>query len=321
MNIGKFEINKSMITVAACVMIIVFQLVSSSNVYYQQNALQGKISNNEYQISQLTEESNTYQNQLADVSSNLAKANEQIKTLNASLEQKNNDLQQSYADLQDTQADLSGTQAELTETNRLLDVARYYENRVNKGINPSLAYQLLGDYDKTVQIVSNFTDVYPPRNDIEIWDRAKAIYTWIGQNYKYCSDRGFCISEVYCPQIQFFSPDELVYFGAHEAMCGDCDDHAQLFVGMMYASGVPHDKARVECGNVAAGAHCWAGVNINNGWYRVDTICANPVEYINFLGLKIAISPKTFPTTAGDVGCFPTYSLTSWYDLDGYHQV
>jgi cell division protein FtsB len=215
---------------------------------------------------------------------------------------------------------LGKTTSELQETQRLLNIAKKYEERVNEGIDLSQAYKLLGDYDKTVDIVRNITSIGTPANDQELWNRVRDIYNWLGNNYHYCSDKGFCVGD-WCTQIQFFSPDELLYYGSQDVLCGDCDDQAQLFVGMLYASGVPHDKARVECGVVPGGAHCWGGVYVNGSWYRVDPVCSNPAQYWEFFGYKFLISGKEFPVSYQNIDCFSSYTLSEWYTPEGYHTV
>ena len=251
---------------------------------------------------------------------------ENINNLQNTIQQQTqqiNELQSKVTSLQ-TQVEsltyqLGQTTAELQETQRLLDIAKKYEERVEEGIYLSKAYKLLGDYDKTVDIVKTITTIGTPQNDEEIWQRARDIYNWLGKNYQYCSDKGFCISEDYCTQIQFFSPDELLYYGSQDVLCGDCDDQAHLFAGMMYASGVPHNKVRVECGIVEAGRHCWNAVYVNNTWYRIDPVCSNPAKYIEFFGIKILLSGREFPTIYENVDCFSSYELTSWYTPEGYH--
>jgi len=223
--------------------------------------------------------------------------------------------------LQQTQGELKETTTELQETQRLLNIAKKYEERVERGIYLSKAYKLLGDYDKTINIVKNITTIGTPQTDEEIWERAKDIYNWLGENYQYCSDKGFCIDEDYCTQIQFFSPDELLYYSSQDVLCGDCDDQAHLFAGMMYASGVPHNKVRVECGNVEAGSHCWNAVYVNGGWYRIDPVCSNPAKYVEFFGIKILISGKEFPNTYKNVDCFSSYELMVWYTPEEYHTI
>lgn len=213
---------------------------------------------------------------------------------------------------------LGETTTELEETTRLLDVAQDYEDRVEQGVYLSKAYKLLADYDKTVDIVATFTSTSTPTTDEELWKRAEDIYNWLGNNYDYCSDKGFCVGGV-CYEIQFFSPDELLYYGSQDVLCGDCDDQAQLFAGMMYASGVSYEKIRVECGSVPSGGHCWNGIYVDGSWHRIDAVCASPSTYIPFFGWTISLRP--FPTSYQSVDCFSSYTISSWYNPYGYHSV
>ena len=221
-----------------------------------------------------------------------------------------------------TKEELGETQGELKETTRLLSTAKNYEERVQQGIDISQAYMLLGDYDKTVNIVSTFTSTTTPTNDQELWERGKVIYDWLGLNYQYCSDKGFCIDGNNCGQIQFFSPDELLYYGAQDVLCGDCDDKAQLFAGMLYASGVSHDLVRVECGVVPPGGHCWNGIFINNNWILIDPTCSDPsnliLERFGIEELPLASYPIN---EMRHVTCFDSYGMTSWYNPDGFYDV
>lgn len=243
-----------------------------------------------------------------------------ISDLEQDIEEKEQQIESLTLQIQSLSSQLGQTKAELEETTRLLNIAKNYEERVQQGIDLSQAYKLLGDYDKTVDIVKDITTIGIPTNDQEIWERTKYIYNWLGKNYQYCSDKGFCVGE-YCTQIQFFSPDELLYYGSQDVLCGDCDDQAQLFAGMMYASGVPHSKVRVECGSVPGGGHCWNGVFVNNKWYRIDSVCSNPAEYWDFFGYKFLISGKEFPTNYQSVDCFSSYTASSWYNPEGYNRI
>ncbi|MBN2331291.1 MAG: hypothetical protein JXC85_05750 [Candidatus Aenigmarchaeota archaeon] len=276
----------------------------------------------EYQQSTIKQLNNTAEEQktrIDDMVDELWNLRNEVGSLNQILSLKSTQLQLTEEELAQISNDLESTQGELAETSRLLDLATEFEDRVMQGIDRSKSYLLLGQYEKTVSIVSTFTDVYPATNDVELWSRAADIYNWLGEHYSYCSDKGFCVGNN-CYQLQYFSPDELLYYGAQDVLCGDCDDYAQLFVGMMYASGVPHDKARVECGLVPVGGHCWAAVNIDSQWYRIDPVCSDPAKYIDFFGYQIQISGEEFPEYFSHVDCFDSYQLTNWYTAEEFHQ-
>lgn len=219
---------------------------------------------------------------------------------------------------------LLSTQTQLSNVTYYYNIAKNFEDRTDQGIDLSKAYQLLVQYDKVVPQVTKISGSYPTAtfataNDTEIWNRAKNIYDWMGDNFKYCSDKALCVSGN-CWDFQFYSPNELVS-GENIVLCGDCDDHAQLFAGMMYASGVSHNKVRVECGSVPQGGHCWNSVYVNNQWYRVDTVCANPTEYKLFFRISILIPSISFPSSFSNVGCFSYYNSSIWYKPEGYAKV
>jgi len=269
---------------------------------------QETIQQQEENINNLESEVQQQKQEINELESKVTSLQTQVESLTYALTQKTGELEK--------------TASELSETTRLLNIAKKYEERVREGIDSSEAYKLLGDYDKTVGIVANITSVSRPRDDQELWSRARDIYNWLGNNYGYCPDRIFCIGGDYCAEIQYFSPDELLYYGSQGVLCGDCDDQAHLFAGMMYASGVTHDRVRVECGLVGEVAgHCWNGIYLNNRWYRIDPVCSDPAEYIEFFGIKIKISGREFPTTYQNVDCFSNYTLYHWYTPEGYNRI
>ena len=240
---------------------------------------------------------------------------EEISDLRSEVQAKNSRIENQDAQIlnlntqvQSLNSQLGQTRGQLEETSRLLDIAADYEDRVEQGIHLSKAYILLADYDRTIDIVQDIAKTGIPQNDADVRDRAKDIYYWLGNNYQYCSDKGFCVGESYCTQIQFFSPDEVVYYGSQDVLCGDCDDQAQLFVGMLYASGVSHNKARVECGSVPSGRHCWGAVDVGGSWYRIDPVCSSPSVYVSFFDWHISMT--AFPSSYRDVDCFDFYETS-----------
>jgi len=305
------------IILISIIFVLIYIIYNNTNTI---DLLNNRISKLESDVQQLAveilEKTNTINNQSNTISSQqqTIKANEQKIEIQRVQIDNLNTLVKSL------ESQLGETKANLQETSRLLDIAQDYESRVEQGVYLSEAYLLLGDYDKTVDLVKGITNVGAPANDQEIWGRTKAIFEWLGNNYQYCSDKGFCVGNS-CTQIQFFSPDELLYYGSQDVLCGDCDDQAQLFAGMMYASGVPHDKVAVACGNVPEGGHCWNIVYVNSTWYRIDPVCSDPAKYLNFFGRQIQVSGKVFPSNYRSISCFTSYNLTSWYNPEGFHYV
>jgi len=281
-----------------------------------------KVSNLENSITKLTQDLSNKTQQISQLQEEIYQKDQEIEKQRIQIESLTLQVQSLNNQLSQTKGELTQTKEELEETTRLLNIAKLYEERVEEGINLSKAYILLGDYDETVNIVANITGISTPTTDQELWLRGKAIYDWLGLHYSYCSDKGFCIGENYCTQIQFFSPDELLYYSSQDVLCGDCDDKAQLFAGMMYASGVPHDKVRVECGIVPGGGHCWNAIYVNNQWYRIDPVCSNPASFVlEKFGLDFLL-PATYPSNNyRNVDCFSSYETTCWYNPEGYHRV
>ncbi len=218
-----------------------------------------------------------------------------------------------------TKSNLEFTETQLGQTQMLLDIAENYQERVRQGTILSESYKLLGDYDKVKEIIVNKIGISTPTTEKEKWEIAKVMYDWLGTSYSYCSDKGFCVGEQ-CTQIQFFSPDELLIYGSQDVLCGDCDDKAHLFAGMLYASGIPHREVMVVCGYIPEGYHCWNRIFVNNRWYRIDPVCSNVgTLLLEHFGLDF-LSEKAFPLNEyRDVDCFSSYEAKSGYTADGYY--
>jgi hypothetical protein len=303
------QIKKYLPHILSAIMVIMIIILYSANNTI--NIFSERITQLEVDISGLSSEVSQQNDEIIKKGNEIESKDVEIGSLNLQVTNLNTQIFS-------LNSKLSQTQGELDETTRLLTVAQLYEIRSKQGIFLSEAYHLLGDYDKTVDIVAEITGVSTPTSDNELWLRGKEIYDWIGSNYQYCSDKGFCISETQCTQIQFFSPDELLYYGSQDVLCGDCDDKAQLFAGMMYASGVPHDKVRVECGMVSGGGHCWNGIRINNIWYRIDPTCSDVSVYVlEQFGLGSLLSESYPDNDIRIVDCFSEYETTMWYTADG----
>ena len=294
---------------------LAFSLYWISVLNSQNNTLADSLTQREKEVDMLSKKISEKSQEISMLISDIQLKTEEINAKNTQIE-----ILESTVD--SLEFELGEAEENLEETTRLLDVAKEYEERVQQGTDLNKAYILLRDYDKTAGIVEDITDMSFPENDQELWERGKDIYDWLGIHYDYCSDKGFCIKENYCAQIQFFSPDELLYYGSQDVLCGDCDDKAQLFAGMMYASNVPYNKVRVVCGKVPGGGHCWNELYLNNNWYRIDPVCSNPGTFVlEQFGLGF-LSPSTYPS--GDyrnVDCFGSYETDSWYDTEGFHSV
>ncbi len=303
-------------------------LISAAIFLYLQNRkLSETIEQREEEISLLLDRVSEMEEEIQNKSQKINSLQDDVQTKEATIETQQTQIANQEVEINNLNIQVSSlnqelgqTQTELQETSRLLGIAQNYEERVQQGIDLTKAYVLLGQYEKTKDIVSGITGISTPSNDSELWLRGKQIYDWLGSNYQYCSDKGFCIDETYCTQIQFFSPDELLYYGSDDVLCGDCDDKAQLFAGMMYASGVSHEKVVVACGTVPEGAHCWNLIRIGGDWYRIDPVCSDPAGFVlERFGLGF-LSSSSYPSNEyRNVDCFNSYYSSSWYNPEGYY--
>lgn len=272
----------------------------------QSLSLEKQITDKCYEITRLITEAKNLNRTIKDQKSTIILLRDKINSLNIQLSH-NKEI-------------LSATEKELGVTTQKYEYAQPFQERVEQGMYRSKSYKLLGDYDNpTKRTVSQITSTYPTTDNTEIWKRAKRVYEWIGENYKYCGDKGMEVdNHLYI--FQYWSPDEMLAERNH--MCGDCDDHAFLFAGMLYAAGVPHNRVYVVCGDTPAGGHCWNWLVINNYAYTIDPVCANTKELINFLGLKWSVQGATFPESEfTNVGCFSSYTVRSKMNPEGYWTV
>ena len=313
-------LQKKYLIFSVLILIIIVLMYNLNNNMNTINSLNKRVNQLENDVQNLVSDLQSKAKTIQQQTQTISDLAQDIKEKEQQIESQRIKIESLTSQVQSLSSELTQTKGELEETTRLLDIAKNYEERVQQGVNLNKAYILLGDYDKTVDIVADITDISKPNTNQELWLRGKKIYDWLGTYYDYCSDKGFCIGENYCTQIQFFSPDELLYYGSQDVLCGDCDDKAQLFAGMLYASGVSHDKVRVECGDVPGGRHCWNAIYVNNQWYRIDSVCSNPASFVlEKFGLGF-LSSATYPSNDyRDVDCFSSYETTSWYNPEGYH--
>jgi len=239
---------------------------------------------------------------------NSQKQNE-ISSLNYELEEIKDELYQMNSKYLQTLNELMVTQSVLNKT------LPYYE-RVIRGTSLKIYYTLLGDYDDYAEpeILEylNLDKPTNPKDDYELWERGQKIYTWLSKNYRYCGDKGLKITTSY-QSFQFFSPDELMM--SDNSRCGDCDDFATLFAGLMYASGVPEDKVFVVCGGAGQENlnHCWNWLYTNDKLYTIDGVCSQ-TKIINNLFDRIIFDKDYYNLKTpygdefGNVGCFSEYN-------------
>lgn len=255
---------------------------------------------------------NSLRQDLIDEQQENSQKQNEINSLNNELEK----INEKYLELNslyfDTKNDLIITKNQLDKTKEELNITLPYYERVRSGLDIKELYKMLDDYDKYAQPLVleylNLEQPTKPANDKELWDRAKKIYNWISYRYDYCGDRGLRFGSSYF-QFQFFSPDELL--SVDNYWCGDCDDYATLFAGLMFASGVDEDDIYVVCGKVGEGGHCWNWLNVNEKLYRIDTICSHSKYLEEVLGIPLWWKDEKqsypFPDDYGVVDCFETY--------------
>jgi cell division protein FtsL len=250
--------------------------------YQKANSLEKK--NN-----QLIIEVNSIQSQIDNLNSEISDLNFEIQTKDSTIESQRIEIELKKQEIQRLQnrvnqleEELGITKTQLQETTQKYEEAKPYQERVNRGQDLSKYYALLSDnqdYAKPI-ILQELGLSFPvaPSNDNELWERGRKVYNWISSNYKYCGDKGLRVGTTFY-EFQFFSPDELLM--SDNARCGDCDDFATLFAGLMYASGVPEDKVWVVCGTVPGGGHCWNWLSLFDTTYRIDSVCSQKQTIIS----------------------------------------
>lgn len=238
---------------------------------------------------------------------------EQYKNYTKKQDQEINELSQKRlmlnAELRNLESLYENATGELYSANKKLEYAEPIVDRYQRGINLGKYHTLLGDYEDYAEpLILKYLGLQEPTAPVteeQLWDRASKIYDWISARYTYCGDRGLRFGSSYI-QFQFFSPDELLSVDNH--WCGDCDDFATLFAGLMYASGVPHEKVYVVCGEADTGGHCWNWLSAGGRIRTIDGVCTQSKSVIDVLGHKLWEKENyPFPATFGDAKCFTKY--------------
>lgn len=227
---------------------------------------------------------------------------------------------------QDTRTKLLTSEFNLLKAEAELNYTFPYVERFNRGINLKEHYKNLGDYDDNVEpIVLEYLQLdkpQAPKNDYELWQRAKMIYNWISYRFSYCGDRDILLGGTYT-HFQFYTPDELLSNDNH--WCNDCDGFATLFAGMMYASGVPEDKVIMVCGKVETGGHCWNWLKVENKFYTIDSVCSQGKYLEEVWGIPLWWKDEKqsypFSSTYDDVKCFKEYTPTVYLTPSKYQEL
>ena len=241
---------------------------------------------------------------------------------------KENEISNLRKTIQEKEAEILRLQTELNKVKAELEKAKPYVERVQQGQSLSKYYELLSDYeDYAKPIILDFLELetqVDPKKDDELWERGRKVYNWIANNYKYCGDKGLRVGTTFY-EFQFFSPDELLM--SDNVRCGDCDDFATLFAGLMYASGVSYDKVWVVCGYAEGflgegGGHCWNELVLSDKTYRIDPTCSDGTGVISILGFDFGLrSAYYLPFIKGNVQCAKTYTSQMRMNPDGFHLI
>lgn len=266
-------------------------------------------------VSQLENDKNNLQSQINTLNSEISNLNSQIRTKDSTIasqkveiEQKRQEIIRLQQRVNDLEEELGITKSKLQETTALYEEALPYQERVNRGQNLYEYYVLLEDReDYAKPIILDYLGLsapVAPANDDALWERGRMIYNWISNNYEYCGDKGLRVGTTFY-EFQFYSPDELLM--SDNARCGDCDDFATLFAGLMYASGVPENKVWVVCGLADGGGHCWNWLSLTSQTYRIDPVCSQRQTVINILGLDLGVKGAYYTSSKGNVQCFSEY--------------
>jgi hypothetical protein len=214
---------------------------------------------------------------------------------------------------------VNSLKSQLADMTLKYEQAKPYEDRVVKGQDMTQSYLLLNDinqYTKPIALqILGLTSSTTPANDDELWDRGRKVYNWLSNNFKYCGDKGLRVGSTFY-EFQFWSPDEILQ--SDNARCGDCDDFAMLYAGLMYASGVPKDKVTVVCGTVPQGGHCWDWITLNSKTYRIDPVCSQKQTILNILGLDLGIKAAYYTSTKENVQCFDNYTEQMKMNPNGF---
>lgn len=312
---------KNIIIITLIIMLLVSSYLAYSNYKWAmyQNA---RVSQLESEKSNLQTRINDLNSRVNDLTSEIQSKTSQISDLKNEIEQKKQEILKLQQRVNDLESELGITKTKLQDTTQKYEEAKPYQERVNRGQDLLKYYPLLSDRDDYAKpIILRYLGLsvpVPPANDDALWERGRKVYNWISDNYKYCGDKGLRVGSTFY-EFQFFSPDELLM--SDNARCGDCDDFATLYAGLMYASGVPEDKVWVVCGTVPEGSHCWDWLVLSKTTYRIDSVCSQKQTIINILGLDLGIKGAYYTSNKGNVQCFSKYKEQMKMNPSGFNLI
>lgn len=279
--------------------------------------------------SQLETDKNDLQKQIDSIKSQMADLNFQIQIKDSTIESQRIEIEQKIRQIEQLQArvnaleeELGITKTQLQETTQKYEEAKPYQERIDRGQRLDLYYEILGDYtDVARPLVLNYlglSNPTTPADDTVLWERGRRVYNWLSDNFEYCGDKGLRVGTTFY-EFQFWSPDELLM--SDNARCGDCDDFATLFAGLMYASGVPESKVWVVCGTADGAGHCWNWLVLSDKTYRIDPVCSQKQTIINLLGLDLGLKAAYYTSTQGKVQCFSQYVELVRMNPKGFYEL
>ncbi|MDD5087099.1 MAG: transglutaminase-like domain-containing protein [Candidatus Nanoarchaeia archaeon] len=309
-----------------CVIFLIFALLASSYLaysnYYWGIQQSERAQTLESEKNSLQSHINILDDEIHDLVFEIQTKIYEISNLEYDVYMKKEEIRLLKTRVNDLEGELGITKTRLQETTYLYEEAKPYQERVERGLNLQDYYLLLGDnQDYAKPIILQYLGLSRPTeplNDEELWERGKKVYNWLSDNYEYCGDKGLRVGTTFY-EFQFYSPDELLMSDNHR--CGDCDDFATLFAGLMYASGVPEDKVWVVCGSVPEGGHCWNWLSLSSNTYRIDGVCSENQEIFNFLGLSWGIKSAYYTSTKENVDCFSEYIPKLKMNPDEYYSL
>lgn len=264
----------------------------------------------------------TLQNQINSLDSQIDDLDSQIRAKDSTIKEQQQEIRRLELEIETLEEEKAELESKLGITTELYEEAKPYQERVERGQQLHLYYNLLDDREEYAKpIILDYLGLsYPvePSSDDTLWERGRKVYNWLSDNYQYCGDKGLRVGTTFY-EFQFYSPDELLM--SDNVRCGDCDDFATLFAGLMYASGVPEDKVWVVCGSVPEGGHCWNWLSLEDKTYRIDPVCSQEDEMFNFFGISWGVKGAYYTSSKGNVDCFSSYDTQMRMNPNGYYSM
>jgi len=111
--------------------------------------------------------------------------------------------------------------------------------------------QVESDFIKSIVEKEKFKDV----KDLD--DRMFSIFRWVCRTLRYVGDKqNWDVGEYWATAQETIE---------EKKGKGDCEDGAIVTLLLARASGIPHERIKIACGNVKGGGHAWALYTANDG--------------------------------------------------------